>query len=150
MGMCPTPTFWWSGYTLALLDAFSWGRWHHTCLLRPACLFRVLMGMCPSPTLRWSFPRDTHCYKLSPLQSCWAGGLPSRLGAGSGGAGALLVSSFNVVWGCYVWAGGVEVSLFCLFLVAFPARCISSISPRIYFRKHAFCFLLLVIILECP
>jgi hypothetical protein len=26
-------------------------------------------------------------------------------------------------------------------LVVFPARYISSISPRVYFRKHAFCFL---------
>jgi hypothetical protein len=55
--------------------------------------------------------------------------------------GALLVSPFNMEWGCYVPAGGVEVSEFCLFLVVFPARCISSISPRFYLRKHIFCFL---------
>jgi hypothetical protein len=66
----------------------------------------------------------------------------------SGGMGALLVSPFNMVWGCYVWAGGVEVSEFCLFFVVFPARGISSISPRFYFRKHVFCFLPLVAILE--
>jgi hypothetical protein len=30
----------------------------------------------------------------------------------------------------------------------FPARCISSISPRFYFRKHAFCFLPVVAILK--
>jgi hypothetical protein len=35
----------------------------------------------------------------------------------SGGTGALLVSPFNVEWGCYVRAGGVEVLEFCLFLV---------------------------------
>jgi hypothetical protein len=35
-------------------------------------------------------------------------------------------------------------------LVVFPARCISSISPRFYFRKHAFCLLPLVAILESP
>jgi hypothetical protein len=29
--------------------------------------------MCPSPTLQWSMPHDSHCYKLSPLQGCWAG-----------------------------------------------------------------------------
>jgi hypothetical protein len=51
-------------------------------------------------------------------------------------------------WGCYAQAEGVEESKFCLFSVVFPARCISSISPRFYFRKHAFCFLPLVTILE--
>jgi hypothetical protein len=30
----------------------------------------------------------------------------------------------------------------------FPVRCISRVSPRFYFRKHAFCFLHLVAILE--
>jgi hypothetical protein len=62
--------------------------------------------------------------------------------------GALLVSPFNVEWGCCAWAGGVEELGFCLFSVVFPVRCISSISPRFYFRKHAFCFLPLVAILE--
>jgi hypothetical protein len=62
--------------------------------------------------------------------------------------GALLVSPFNVKWRCYMRAGGVEESKFCLFSVVFPVRCISSISPRVYFRKHAFCFLPLVTILE--
>jgi hypothetical protein len=66
----------------------------------------------------------------------------------SGGMGALLVSPFNVKWGCYAQAGGVEESKFCLFSVVFPVRCISSISPRFYFRKHAFCFLPLAVILE--
>jgi hypothetical protein len=62
------------------------------------------------------------------------------------GAGALLVSLFNVEWGCYAWAGDVEESEFCLFMVVFPAKCISSISPRFYFRKHTFCSLPLVTI----
>jgi hypothetical protein len=66
----------------------------------------------------------------------------------SGGAGALLVSPFNMKWGCYAWAGGVEVSEFCLFSVVFPAKCVSSISPGVYFRKYAFCFLPLAAILE--
>jgi hypothetical protein len=66
----------------------------------------------------------------------------------SGSAGALLVSPFNVEWGYYAWAGGVEESEFHLFLVVFPARCISSVFPRFYFRKHTFCFLPLVTILE--
>jgi hypothetical protein len=52
--------------------------------------------------------------------------------------GAFLASLFNMEWECYVWAGGVAVSEFCLLLVVFPAKCISSISPRFYFRKHAF------------
>jgi hypothetical protein len=63
---------------------------------------------------------------------------------------ALLITPFNVVRGYYVWAGDVEVSELCLFLVVFPARCISSISPRVYFGKHAFCFLPEVAILESP
>jgi hypothetical protein len=63
-------------------------------------------------------------------------------------AGALLVSPFNVEWGCCARAGGVEESKFCLFSVVFPVMCISSISPGFYFRKHAFCFLPLVAILE--
>jgi hypothetical protein len=44
----------------------------------------------------------------------------------------------------------VEESKFCPFSVVFPARCISSISPRFYFRKLAFCFLPLAAILESP
>jgi hypothetical protein len=62
--------------------------------------------------------------------------------------GALLVSLFNVKWRCYAWAEGVEESKFCLFSVVFPVRCISSVSPRFYFRKNAFCFLPLAAILE--
>jgi hypothetical protein len=42
----------------------------------------------------------------------------------------------------------VEESKFCLFSVVFPVRCISSISPRFYFRRHALCFLPLAAILE--
>jgi hypothetical protein len=59
----------------------------------------------------------------------------------------LLLSPFNVEWGCYAQAGGVEESEFCLFSVVFPAKCISSVSPRFYFKKHAFCFLPLAAIL---
>jgi hypothetical protein len=65
-----------------------------------------------------------------------------------GGVEALLVSLFNVKWRCYVQAGGVEESKFCLFLVVFSVRYISSVSARFYFRRHAFCFLLLATILE--
>jgi hypothetical protein len=55
---------------------------------------------------------------------------------------------FNVKWRCYAWAGGVEESKFCFFWVVFPVRCISSVSPRVYFRRHTFCFLPLATILE--
>jgi hypothetical protein len=65
-----------------------------------------------------------------------------------GSVGPPLVSPFNVEWGCYMQVGDVEVLEFCLFLVVFPARCFSSVSPRFYFRKHAFCFFPLVTILE--
>jgi hypothetical protein len=51
---------------------------------------------------------------------------------------------------CSALAGGVEGSKFCLFSVALPARCVSSISPRFHFRRHSFCFLLLAAILENP
>jgi hypothetical protein len=44
--------------------------------------------------------------------------------------------------------GGVEESKFCLFSVVFPVRCISSVSPRFYFRRHAFCLLPLATIME--
>jgi hypothetical protein len=70
--------------------------------------------------------------------------------ASGGGPGALLVSPFNVKWRFSVQAGGVEGSKFCLFSVVFPVRCISSVSPRFYFRRHAFCFLPLAAILESP
>jgi hypothetical protein len=67
----------------------------------------------------------------------------------SGRVGALLVSLFSMQWGCYARAGDVEESEesgFCIFSEVFHVRCISSISPRFYFRKHNFCFLPLVAI----
>jgi hypothetical protein len=30
------------------------------------------MERCPSPTLQWGMPHFSCCYKLSPLQGCWA------------------------------------------------------------------------------
>jgi hypothetical protein len=47
-----------------------------------------------------------------------------------------------------VQAGGVGGSKFYLFAVVFPVRCFSSVSPRFYFRRLAFCFLPLAAILE--
>jgi hypothetical protein len=78
----------------------------------------------------------------------WSASSQAVWALASGSAEALLVSPFNVKWRCYAQAGGVEESKFCLFSVVFPVRCISSISPRFYFRKHAFCFLSLVAIFE--
>jgi hypothetical protein len=84
-----------------------------------------------------------------PLSSPCGPHLPKPSGRGRlAGLGALLVSPFNVKWRCYVQAGGVEGSKFCLFWVVFPVRCISSISPRFYFRRHTFCSLPLAAILE--
>jgi hypothetical protein len=80
-----------------------------------------------------------------PLSSPCGLCLPKPSGRGPG---ALLVSPFNVKWRCYAQAGGMEESKFCLFWMVFPVRCISSISWRFYFRKHAFCFLPLAAILE--
>jgi hypothetical protein len=54
MGRCPSPTLLWSMPHFRLCWRPStlqahWGRWHHTCLLWPACLFTVHVGECSSP-----------------------------------------------------------------------------------------------------
>jgi hypothetical protein len=75
---------------------------------------------------------------------------PSYLGTGvweQAARGAFLVSPFNVKWRCSAQAGGVEGSKFCLFSVALPAKCVSSISPRFHSRRLTFCFLPLASIL---
>jgi hypothetical protein len=66
----------------------------------------------------------------------------------TGSLGALLVSPFNVKWRFSALAGSVEGSKFCLFSVVLPARCVSSFSPKVHYRGHAFCFLPLAAILE--
>jgi hypothetical protein len=76
--------------------------------------------------------------------------LPSSLGTGIWQHGSPPGSPFNIAWGCHMQAGGVKESEFCLFMVVFPARCISRVSPRVYVRKHAFCFLPLVANMESP
>jgi hypothetical protein len=60
------------------------------------------------------------------------GGLPSRVGAGVLQLRSVLVSPFNMELGCYAQVGVMELSEFCLFLVGFPATCISNVSPRVY------------------
>jgi hypothetical protein len=42
----------------------------------------------------------------------------------------------------------LEGSKFCLFSVILPEKCFSSISPRFYYMRLAFCFLPLATILE--
>jgi hypothetical protein len=84
-------------------------------------------------------------YRLTHLVICI---FLSHLDADDWRTGALLVSPFNVKWRFSAQAGGVEGSKFCLFSVALPARCVSRISPRFHFRRHAFCFLPLAAILE--
>jgi hypothetical protein len=68
----------------------------------------------------------------------------------TGGLGALLVSPFNMMWRFSAPAGGVKGSKFCLVSVVLPTRCVSSISPRFHYRRHAFCFLPVAAILESP
>jgi hypothetical protein len=50
------PPLWWHSLHDSGSDKPSplqahWGRWRHSCLLLPACLFAVLVSDCPSPTL---------------------------------------------------------------------------------------------------
>jgi hypothetical protein len=82
------------------------------------------------------------------LLTLWSASSQAVWALASGSSGALLVSPFNIEWECYVRAGAVEESKFCIFSVVFPVRCISSISPKFYFRNHTFCFLSLVTILD--
>jgi hypothetical protein len=74
---------------------------------------------------------------------------PSHLGAGDwqwprGPPG------FSVQHEVEMLCTGVEGSKFCLFSVALPGRCVSSVSPKFHFRRHTFCFRSLAAILENP
>jgi hypothetical protein len=58
---------------------------------------------------------------------------------------------------CLTWSGDslrqLEVwrgSMFCLFSVILPAKCVSSVPPRFNYRRLTFCFLPLAAILESP
>jgi hypothetical protein len=123
------------------------------------CVFIVLIAYYSvslfSPSGSWSvqgtmlfWPRVV-CGSTVVLLSSPCPHLPKPSGHGQPAAcGALLVSPFNMKWRCSVLAGGVEGSKFCLFSVVLPARCVSSVSPRFHYRRHAFCFLPLAAILE--
>jgi hypothetical protein len=88
----------------------------------------------------WEYRGITKLTLSASSQAVWAWA--------TAGLGALLVSLLNVKWKCSALAGGVEGSKFCLFSVVLPSRCVSSISPRFHYRRHAFCFLPLAAILE--
>jgi hypothetical protein len=113
-------------------------------------LFFPWVGVGLSRGLFWSDPRLSVGVPHVALLTLWSASSQVVWALVSGSVGALLASPFNVKWRCYVQAVGVEESKFCLFSVVFPVMCISSISPRFYFRRHAFCFLPLVAILESP
>jgi hypothetical protein len=70
------------------------------------------------------------------------------MGAGHWRPGGLLGSPFNVKWRFSAPAGDVEGPKLCLFSVITPAKCVSSVSPRFHYRRVAFCFLPLAVILE--
>jgi hypothetical protein len=97
---------------------------------------------------RWCLRSSSIVVSSKGNKNLWSASSQTTWALASGsGAGSLLVSP-NVKYRCYAQAGGVEESKFYLFWVVFPVRCISSISPRFYFRRHAFCFLPLAAILE--
>jgi hypothetical protein len=91
-------------------------------------------------------------YRVSLICSPVGLHLPSRFGGlelASGGTGALLVSSCNVVWRSFVQAGDSGCR-FC-FCVFFSVLCGSSVSARfLIYGSHAVCFLPLVTILDPP
>jgi hypothetical protein len=135
----PSPSLWSSGrptlfatclycsYCLLLSFSFlpGWG------LVCPGGYADLAQG-CP---WKYRIPLSSPCLRLPK---------PS----GHGRLAALLVSPFNMKSRFSEPAGGVEGSKFCLFWVALPARCVSSISPRFHCRRLAFCFLPLAAILE--
>jgi hypothetical protein len=132
--LCPTlfPTCLYCSYGLLL--SFSFFPWVEVCLSRGLC--------CSGPGLSVGVPQycSTHLVRIFPSHLC-AGNWWPRDPPGF---------SFNMKWRCSVLAGGVGGSKFCLFSVVLPARCVSSISPRFHYRRHAFCFLPLAAIFPLP
>jgi hypothetical protein len=104
--------------------------------------------VCPGAMLIWPrvFCGSTVC-RLAHLVVCV---FPSGLGAGVWPHGKPswflhLTWSGDARRGLWVWRSQSFASS-----QFFPVRCISSICPRFYFRKHTFCFLRLASILESP
>jgi hypothetical protein len=139
----PSPPLWSSGCPIlfAMCVCCSY------CLLLSFSFFPRCGSVCPggyavlAQGCLWEYHGTAKLTLSASSQAVWSHVTGS-------GPGSLLVSPFNVKWRFSVQAGGVEGLDFCLFLVALPARCVSSISPRFHFRRHAFCFLPLATILE--
>jgi hypothetical protein len=138
----PSPNLWHSEhptlfpaclyFSYCLLFSFSFfPRWRSVCPGVYASLAQVCL---------WEYCGTTKLTLSTSSQAVWAWA--------TGSPGALLVSPFNMMWRFSVLAGGVEGSKFCLFSMVLPARCVSSVSPRFYYRRHAFCFLPLAAILD--
>jgi hypothetical protein len=171
MGDGSSPLFCGVFLPLPLSQAFPFLVAGHSCPLRPgpACLFTVLGGI-PFPPLwcsghptlfatclycSWSvqeampvWPRDV-CGSTASHLAHLVRVFPSHLGMGDW-QWPRSPPGFSVQHEvrCSVQAGGVEGSKFCLFSVALAASCVSSVSPRFHYRRHAFCFLPLAAILE--
>jgi hypothetical protein len=126
------PTCLYCSYCLLLSFSFI-PRWRLVCPVGYADLAEGCL---------WEYHGTTKLTLSASSQAVWA--------RTTSGPGALLVSPFNVKWRCSAPAGGMEGSKFCLFSVVLPARCVSSISPRFHYKRHAFCFLPLATILESP
>jgi hypothetical protein len=80
-GDVPSPTLWWSCHTLAAVGSLPLYKHTEGGGATPTFsgwlfIFTVYMRECPFPPFQWSFPHDSCCYKLSPLQGCWAGAAP--------------------------------------------------------------------------
>jgi hypothetical protein len=116
------------------------------CLLLSFSFFLRWWSVCPgsyadlAQGCLWEYCRTAKLTLSASSQAVWAWV--------TGGPGALLISPLNMKWRCSALAGGVEGSKFCLFSVILPARCVSSVSPRFHYRRHAFGFLPLAAILE--
>jgi hypothetical protein len=138
----PSPSLWCSGRP----TLFATCLYCSYCLLLSFSFFPGWGLVCPggyaalAQGCLWEYHGTAKLTLSMSSQAIWA--------RPTGSLGTLLVSLFNMKWRCSALAGGVEGPKFCLFSVALPARCVSSISPRFHFRRHAFCFLPLAAILE--
>jgi hypothetical protein len=138
----PSPALWSSGHP----TLFATCPYCSYCLLLSFSFFPGWRSVCPGgyAVLVQGCLWEYHVPLSSPCPH-----LPKPSGHGQLAAlGAFLVSLFNVKWRFSASAGGVEGSKFCLFSVVLPARCVSTVSPRFHYRRHAFCFLPLATILE--
>jgi hypothetical protein len=147
-GECPSPTLWSSGCpTLFAMCLFF------SCLFIIQFVFFSFFpgwgSICPRGYA--DLAQGCLLEYCMPLSSPGGLLLPSRIGIWY-----LLVREPS--WFLHlIWSGDAMRGLgvwrcqeFFIFLVVYPARHISSIFPRFYFRKHTFCFLPLVTILESP